>query len=145
MSRERITLPNGDWVDVATRLNHGQAMRMRRARGTVEVASVGVAAVILGWAIRDVNDEPLPAPTVSVDGIPVEELEAMPQDTFDVIAERVLAILEDEQPDPLGSAATSSGSLRASGSKRSRSSGTPFSSPIIPAGAGASSSQLHRS
>jgi len=97
----RATLPNGDWCDLVDRLTYAQARRLNEARGTPDAAGVVVAALVTNWALRGIDDEPIPFPELAADGIPLDALNGIPYDVFLEIATAAMALLPG-QPDPKG-------------------------------------------
>jgi hypothetical protein len=138
----RLTLPNGDWVDFVDRLNYAQARRSLGAKGTPDQAATLIASLVTGWALRDVNDQPIPLPAVDADGVPLSALDLVPFDVFQQmgIAASKVAISEKDPKDTSG---PSLGSPRGSRSRSRTISPTRTSSPIIPDGPGMNSSE-HR-
>lgn len=139
----RLELPNGDWVDFVGRLNYAQARRIHGAKGTADQLGTLIAATVLDWALRDVDDEPIELPNVDVDGIPLDALDRVP---FDIIQAMGLAAskVSVTETDPKARSGPSLGSRRASRSRSIRTLPTPTSSPITPDGPGAISNELPR-
>ena len=101
MSRDRFTFPDGDWVDLTARLNHAQRRRIIAARGTPEVATESVAAMVLAWSLRDVEGAAIPFPGAELDGVAASAMDAIPMDSFDAIAQRAIELIESA-PSPKG-------------------------------------------
>lgn len=136
---ERLTLPNGDWVDLVDRMNYAQRRRIMAASGTPDIAGEGVAALIVNWSLRGLDDQPIPFPGADVDGIPSDALYPVPADVFDLIAEKAVSIFNG--PDPKGSSETSPSSQPDEASPSLTNSQTHTSSPTILAGRTKASSQ----
>lgn len=132
----RLTLANGDWVDLVDRLNYAQARRINSAE---DKGGTLFAAMATAWALRDVDDQPIDFPSRQNDGIPLEALERIPFDVFTEIVVAAAALLPGSDV-PKAGAGTSPGSRRANGSTSPSSWPTPTSSPTIPDGAGETSS-----
>lgn len=130
----RLTLPNGDWADFDTRLNYAQARRIREVAETFDAEATFIAALVKGWALRDVEDQPIEFPERAVDGIPLEALGRVPFDTFQAMALHAGSELENV-PDPKGTGGTSRGSQPARQSASRRTSTRPTSSSTIQDGA----------
>lgn len=139
----RLELANGDWVDFANRLNYAQSRRILGAKGTPDAAGTLVAALVLDWALRDVDDAPIDLPAVDVDGIPLAALDRVPFDTFQAMGLHASKIPLSEK-DPKGTSGPSLGSARGSRSRSIRSLPTRTSSPTIPDGPGTISSERRR-
>ena len=134
----RLTLPNGDWADFDTRLNYAQARRVREAVGSVDAEGIFVAALVRGWALRDVDDQPIEFPAREADGIPLEAIGTIPFDTFGAMAKHAAEELIGV-PDPKGTSGTSTESPPARGSASRRTSQRPTSSNGIQGGLGTTS------
>ena len=131
----RVTLPNGDWADLTERLNYAQARRLNAARGTPDAAGTVVAALVVNWALRDVDDAPIEFPGADVDGVQLDALDRIPYETFQMIAAEAVDILPS-QPDPKDTAGQSLDSQQGSDSVSPPTLPTPISSQTIPAGPG---------
>lgn len=132
----RITLANGDWIDLVDRLNYAQARRINSAE---DKGGTLVAAMATAWALRDTEDQPIEFPGRQNDGIPLEGLERIPFDVFTEIVVAAAALLPGNDV-PKAGAGTSPGSRRANGSTSPSSWPTSSSSPITPDGATTTSS-----
>lgn len=132
---KRVTLPNGDWVDLADRLSYAQARRIHLSNGTPDMMAVPFAALVTGWALRDVNDQAIEFPAVADDGIPLDALAHIPWDVFQLLAAAAVDILPD-QPDPKDTDGPSTGSKPVAPSRSRPSSQMRTSSPIIQDGPG---------
>lgn len=109
---ERLSLPDGQWADITTRLNHAQSRRLRRAKADPDrlvVVDEFVATMTVGWSLRDLAGNDLPYPPPAFDGIPAETLDNLPADTVDAIFLRCSELYAGA-PDPNASAGTSPGS-----------------------------------
>jgi hypothetical protein len=138
---ERVTLPDGDWVDLTTRLNYAQHRRMTTAKANgLDAVTEGVAAMIVGWSLRDVNGQAIPLPPVEARGIPSAALDLIPFESMEAIADRAAELVKAIR-DPKDGAGISPGSPPAPSSPSTPSSPTSTSSPIIPAGPGQTSSE----
>jgi len=144
---ERITLPNGDWVDVVERLNHAQYSRIRKAESLgLDRVDEGICAMVIGWALRDVDDKAIPFPELGRGGIPNEALDLIPIDSFVVIATEAAKLLTqklggDEGLVPKDGGETSSDSVsQEAGSPLIPTLPMPTSSPSSQAGRGKRSS-----
>lgn len=110
----RVTLPAGDWIDLADRLNHAQFRRVKRAANadppdatTIETESV--AALAVNWSIHGVDGREIPFVGAGVDGVPAEALDAWPYEhvaeAFSVAADLIRGV-----PDPNATAESSDSS-----------------------------------
>jgi hypothetical protein len=132
----RFELPNGDWIDLATRLNYAQAKRLNATIGdAAEAGGTMVAVLATAWALRDVDDQPIEFPGREVDGIPIEAIGRIPFDHFQLIVTEVADLL-GEEPDPKGTAGTSPGLPSEEAPASLSSLPTPTSSRTIRAGRG---------
>ena len=136
-----MDLPDGEWVEFTSTLNHAQMRRIRRASSDPALDSFteGVCAMITGWHLRDVDGQEVPCPVPSVDGIPSDALDTLPAVLVADVGARALEIAGG-QPDPKGSTPRSSNSPTERRPASRPNSGTPTSSPTIPDGPGATSS-----
>jgi hypothetical protein len=134
---ERLTLTNGDWVDLSTRLNYAQRRRLIAARdepNDVRAAEMA-AAMMTGWAIRDVNDQPIPFPGAAIDGVPLASIAVFPADSLDAISIRAAELVTEAVDIPKAGAGTSGGSPSpAEASTLTSDSPTPTSSATMPDG-----------
>jgi hypothetical protein len=132
-----VDLPDGQYVDLVDRLNHAQMRRIRRAAGDDELDGLteGVAAMVTGWSLKDVEGTVVPFPTLGVDGVPSGALDTLPADLMLIVGVEALTIANGA-PDPKGSGGASPPSRRSAKGRYRLSSPTPTSLPIIPAGPG---------
>ena len=89
----RIEFPNGDWADFADRLTYAGFRRVQEAD---DRAAAGVAVLVTGWAIRDVEDNAIPFPARDSRGIPMDALDDVPLETFADLAATAAEILSSE-------------------------------------------------
>jgi hypothetical protein len=73
MANERVTLPNGDWADLVTRVNHAQHRRIRTGYSSPELDTMTetVAAMVTNWSVHDVDGGEIPYPGGERRGRPV--------------------------------------------------------------------------
>jgi hypothetical protein len=136
---KRFELPNGDWIDLATRLNYAQAKRLNASAGdSAEVGGTMVAVLAVAWALRDVDDQPIEFPGREVDGIPIEPIGRIPWDHFQLIVGEAADVISGE-PDPKGTAGTSPGLPSEEAPASPSSLPMPTSSQTIRAGRGKTS------
>jgi len=131
----RVTLANGDWVDLTDRLNYAQARRLNASRGTEDAAGTMVAALVTAWALRDIEDQPIDLPERADDGIPLGALDRVPYDTFITVAAAAMEILPG-QPDPKDTGEQSPDSPPGSRNGSTQISQMPTSSPTFRDGPG---------
>lgn len=136
----RVELPNGDWIDLVDRLNYGQQRRIADVAGSrQDRAAETIAAMVLGWSLRDDFGDPIELPPVGIRGIPTEALDPIPLAHAVIIADAVSATLDHiDEPVPKATGETSSVSSPAPRSVSRRSLPTRSSSPATD-GAGTSS------
>ena len=108
MPVERLALPNGDWIDLQTRLNHAQSRRIRRAGDdpALDVQTETVAALAAGWSIKGVDGAEIPYPGGGPEGLPSAALDLVPHEAM-VEAFVKAADIVAGGPDPNASTATS--------------------------------------
>ena len=108
MPVERLALPNGDWVDLVTRLNHAQMRRIRTAARSEDLDSLteGIAAMAANWSLRDVDGAEIPFPGAGPDGVAAPALDRIPADVTTVIGKRATELAAGG-PDPNGLTARS--------------------------------------
>ena len=139
---KRFDLPNGEWVEFSTRINHAQQRRVQQAPPG-ERMDEGVAAIVLNWSLRDVDGNAIPFPGAAAHGVPVSALDMIPLETYALIAEEAAevftrAIALVSPPKAGGKPRPSSPPANGAGSSPSLPIST--SSPTTPDGAGPISS-----
>ena len=140
----RVDLPDGQWADLVERLNHAQRQRIRFAgRDGLDNVTEGVAAMLTGWHVVDVDGVIIPVPAERpVGGFPSAVLDTFPSDVVDDIAVAAAEIVTGEIV-PKAGAGTSPGSVSPATPPASMNgSPTSTSSLTIRAGRGRTSSPL---
>jgi hypothetical protein len=138
----RVDLQDGQWADLVERLNHAQRQRIRFAgRDGLDNVSEGIAAMLTGWHVLDVDGVVIPVPAERpVGGFPSAVLDTFPMEVVDDIG-LVVAKIVGGEPVPKAGAGTSPGSARqASRPASMNGSPTSTSSPTTRAGHGRTSS-----
>jgi len=105
---ERLNLPGGDWVDLASRVNHAQHRRIRSGYGSAEKDTITetAAALVTNWSVRDVDGADIPFPGAAPDGVTSESLDKLPHETVLAMFTRAAELFHGG-PVPNASAGTS--------------------------------------
>jgi hypothetical protein len=114
MPTERLPLPNGDWVDLVTRVNHAQARRIRTAYRSPELDAITetTAALAVNWSIRDTDGAEVPYPGGGPEGVPSAALDRFPDEAVITVFVRAAEIFNGG-PAPNASAGISGDSPQA--------------------------------
>lgn len=136
----RVALPEGQWADLVERLNHAQRQRIRFApRAGLDNVTEGIAAMLTGWHVLDVNGAAIPVPPIpGPAGFPGDVLDTFPADVVDELATAVAEIVTGETV-PKAGPGSSPGSPPEPAQPSMTASPMSTSLPTIPAGAGRTS------